>query len=84
MHPALTWSLLGLCVGLLVFGVWVEGRKDGMRGARFRKFALAMQLGAVVSAYLVLRPGRGDDPQHALVASATAHRPLMLDIYSNW
>ncbi len=84
MYPAFTYSLLVVLAAVLVTGIWAEGRKDGTRGARLRRFALAMQLGAVASAYLLLRPGRGDDPQRALRASADARRPVLLDVYSNW
>lgn len=84
MHPAFTYTLLALCVAVFALGIWSEGRKDGARGARLRRFSLAMQLGALASAYLVLRPGRGDDAQRAMQLSASARRPLLMDIYSNW
>jgi hypothetical protein len=84
MHPAITYTLLTFCAAILGLGIWAEGRKDGSRGVNLRKYALAMQIGAVVAAYFVLRPGRGDDPHRVMSASASAHRPVLMDIYSNW
>jgi hypothetical protein len=84
MHPALTYTLLVGLVLVLGTGIWAEGRKDGMRGAKLRRFALALQLGAIAGGYLVLRPGRGDDPRAALSAHRATQRPMLLDVYSNW
>lgn len=84
MHPAITYTLLALCIALLGAGIWVEGRKDGARFASLRRYGLPAQILAVVFAYAVLRPGRGDDGRRALAASASANMPLLVDVYSNW
>jgi hypothetical protein len=84
MHPAITYTLLALCAGLLGGGIWVEGRKDGVRFASLRRYGLPAQILAVVLAYAVLRPGHGDNGRQALAASASANMPLLVDIYSNW
>jgi hypothetical protein len=84
VHPALTYSLLALCVGLFAAAFWVDGRPDVSRFAPLRRFTLIAQICAIGGAYAVLRPGRGGDGTHALGASMAAGRPVLLDMYSNW
>ncbi len=84
MHPFITYSLLAACAALLAAGIWVEGRKEGMRGAKLRRYALPAQIGAVLLAYFALRPGHGDNPSRVMAASAAAGKPLLVDVYSNW
>lgn len=84
MHPAITYALLGVCAGALVFGFWVDGRPEGSRLHRLRRWSILLQLGAVLGAYGVLRPGRGVDGHAALAEAAAAQRPVLLDMYSNY
>jgi hypothetical protein len=85
MPVALLYVLLALCAGVFVFGIWVDKRTFSHRWLRHvPRFALALQVGGLASAYLVLRPGRGVDGWHALSASAATGRPVLLELYSNW
>ncbi len=84
MHPALTYSLLALCATLFVFGFWVDARSDRPRWNAVARFSLALQLGAIGGAYLVLRPGRGVNGHTAIEAARASQQALLLDLYSNW
>jgi len=84
MPLALLYVLLAFCVAALVFGLWIDGRRESPRFARVARFATAIQIGAVVGAYFVLRPGAGVDGHAALQSAASARQPVLLDVYSNW
>lgn len=81
MAPIATYGLLALCGMGLIAGFVVAQRAVARP---WRGLALALEIGAVASAYLVLRPGRGDDPSHALAKSALDRRPLFVEVYSNY
>ncbi len=77
MPPFVTYALLALCGGLLVFGIMLERRK--------KKYAWVLQVGAFVAAYLVLRPGSMPrDPREALRVATSERAPVFLDMYSNY
>ncbi len=85
MHPVLTYALLGLCAAALVLGFWIEARKEGSRWFRARRFAWVIQVGAILAAYLVLRPGSGADaPRDEIAAARAAGAPIFVDFYSNY
>lgn len=82
MPPFLTWTLVAVAAGLLVFGFWVDGRSGEQRFARFGRFGWAIQVAAALLAYAVLRPGRGDTSQ--LGTQLAQGQPVFLDFYSNY
>ncbi len=84
MHPALTYALLAVCAAAFVLGFLVDGRRKESRLARFRRYALVLQLGAIAGAYLVLRPGHGVESDQAIRASLAHGRPVLLDYFSNY
>jgi hypothetical protein len=84
MPVALTYTLLGLCAAALLFALWLDGERGGRRFPRLRRIGLLLQLGAVVGAYFVLRPGAGTDGRVAVEQSVATGQPVLLDIYSNW
>jgi hypothetical protein len=90
MPPVVTYSLLGLCALVLVFGLVIERRRAlskeaDARFARIRKYAWLLQVGAFVAAYFVLRPGTMPrDPREALRVAAAAREPVFIDMYSNY
>ena len=84
MPPPLTYLLLGLCTALFVVGFWIGGRRASARFPRLSRLSIVFQIAAVVAAYLVLRPGRGADPNAAIASSMSHDQPVMLDIYSNY
>lgn len=83
MPPFVTYALLAGCAALFVFGFWLDGRKAG-RLARFRRAALVLQIGAIVAAYALLRPGRGDDGKAVIASSVASGKPVLIDMYSNF
>lgn len=84
MPPALTYALLVLCAAIFLGAFWVGARPDGSRLAPLRRWTLVAQIGAALAAYLVLRPGSGDDGQAAMERAAAEGRPVLLDFYSNY
>ncbi len=84
MHPAITYSLLAVMAALFAFGWWLDGRPDEHRLAKHRRFSLVMQVGALLGAFLVLRPGRGthDNPD-TFAAAIGGGTPALIDVYSN-
>jgi hypothetical protein len=84
MHPALTYSLLTLMGAIFAAGWWIDGRPEGHRVAPMRKFSLVMQLGALIGAFLVLRPGHGThDSANGFEAAIGHGTPALIDVYSN-
>jgi len=84
MAPSLTYALLAACAGLFAFGFFVGGDKGTKRFPRLQKFSLVFQIAAIAAAYGVLRPGRGVDARAAIATSASANKPILLDLYSNF
>jgi hypothetical protein len=85
MHPALTWSIVAVAVGVFFAAWWVDGRPDGHRLAGWRRFSLLAQAAAVVLAVLVLRPGHGAHDAPSAFAAAIGHgTPALIDVYGNW
>jgi hypothetical protein len=85
MHPAITYTLLGLLAALFAFGWWLDGRPDEHRLARHRKFSLVLQIAALFGAVALLRPGRGTHDAPAAFAAAIGHgTPALIDVYSNF
>ena len=80
----LTYVLLAVCAGVFVGSFWLDGDKARARFPRLRQFTLVLQIGALLSAYAVMRPGRGVDGHRAILESEKTGRPVMLDIYSNF
>jgi hypothetical protein len=84
MPPTVTYSLLALCAVVLVASIWLGGKTAQQRWPRLSKASLAITIGAMAAAYLVLRPGAGDDfDEHAREAAAL-QQPLFVDVYSNY
>jgi putative copper export protein len=84
MPPAVTYLLLGLCLAALLFGMWLSGKDEPAWAARFARFSGAFQIGALVAAYLVVRPGAGDDGLQAIAEAQAQERPIFVDLYSNF
>jgi uncharacterized membrane protein len=84
MHPGITYTLLVLCAGAVLFGFWLDARSNEKRWGRWRRFSLVFQLGAIAAAYLVLRPGRGVDGRAAIAAGVASGHPVMLEMFSNY
>ncbi len=84
MPSWLTYTLLGTCALALGFGLWVAGDRGRARFARLSKLAPFLQLAAIVFAYLVVRPGVGDDGAKDIAAASAADRPIFVDLYSNF
>jgi hypothetical protein len=83
MHPAITYTLLGLLVGLFATAWWVDGRPDTHRFARYRRFTLVAQVGSLVAAFLLLRPSASPHARPETFEAAVGHgTPALLDIYS--
>lgn len=82
--PLLTYSLLGLCAAAILASIWLQQRPASSRLAPLKRWTLGVQIGALVAAYFVLRPGRGDDGAAALALAAGEGRPVLLDFYSNY
>jgi hypothetical protein len=83
MHPAITYTLLGLLVALFAAAWWVDGRPDTHRFARFRKFTLVAQVGALAAAFLLLRPGTSPYARPDTFDAAVGHgTPALIDVYS--
>jgi hypothetical protein len=84
MHPALTYTLLAMMAALFAGGWYIDGRPEGHKFEKFRRFSLVMQVGALLGAFLVLRPGRGthDNPT-AFAATIGNGTPALIDVYSN-
>ena len=76
--------MLALCLAGFVFATWLGGREKPSWAARLSRFSGALQLGALVAAYLVVRPGAGDDGLQAIAAAQAKERPIFVDIYSNF
>lgn len=85
MPPALSYTLVSLCVGLFALSWWIDTRQEGSKLYPFRRFTLVMQLVALAGAISVLRPGHGthDDP-NAFAATIGNGTPALIDAYSNW
>ena len=84
MHPLLTYSLLALCGVVVVVGLAVDRASVRTRFPAIKWVAPAAPVIALVAAYLVLRPGRGDDARARIVESTSHHAPILLDVYSNY
>ncbi len=84
MPVSLTYTLLALAAGALVAGLWLGGRAGQGRLRRIARFSGAMQLGAIVLAYVVLRPGAGDGGRADIAAAQAAEQPIFIDLYSNF
>ena len=84
MPPALTYSLLALFGAVFVAGFVLDGKGARARWKSVRWIAPAAQVLAIVAAYLVLRPGHGDDGRARIEESTGRHAPILLDVYSNY
>jgi hypothetical protein len=85
MPPALTYALLAACAAAFLSTFWMDRQKDGTRWAWTKRWTFVIQIGAIVGAYLVVRPGAGDDDGRKVLADAAAsNRPVFVDLYSNF
>jgi hypothetical protein len=84
MPPTVTYSLLALCAVVLVASIWLGGKTAQQRWPRLSKASLAITIGAMAAAYLVLRPGAGDDFDEQAREAAALQQPLFVDVYSNY
>jgi hypothetical protein len=83
MHPAITYTLLTLLAGAFAGGWWLDGRPDGHTLARYRKFSLVAQVGALLGAFLLLRPGESPHARPDTFEAAVGHgTPALIDMYS--
>lgn len=79
-----TYGLLALAATAFFASFWIDKRPAGDRWAPLKKWTAVLQIGAVVGAYFVLRPGRGDDPNVALAQASADGKPVFVDLYSNF
>jgi hypothetical protein len=84
MPPIVTYTLLASFAGLFAVGFYLAGDKGAKRFPRLQKLAVVLQIAVVAGAYFVLRPGRGVDGRAAIATSASAGKPILLDLYSNF
>ncbi len=84
MPPLLTYSLLAVCAAVFAFGFWIGGRAEPAWAQRWSRRAGVLQIAALVAAYLLLRPGAGDDGIGAMTAAREHNRPIFVDLYSNF
>ncbi|MEO7096580.1 MAG: hypothetical protein ABI175_25200 [Polyangiales bacterium] len=80
----ITYALLALCAAVFFGTFWLDGARGRARFPRLRQLTLVFQIGALLAAYAVMRPGRGVDGRQAVLDSAKTGRPVMLDLYSNF
>ena len=80
----LTYLLLALCAGTLGAGIWFGRREAYERWPRLHRASTVLVLASFVAAYLVLRPGRGDDLDAEIRTAAAQNKPLFVDLYSNF
>lgn len=78
----LTYTLLTACAGAFFGGLWLSGSAG--RGRRLARYSGALQIASFVAAYVVLRPGTGDDGRSDIEAAVAAERPIFVDMYSNF
>lgn len=83
MPPPLTYLLLAGCAAVFFSAFLLDGRAMRGRFPRLSRFGWVLQGAAMVSAYLVLRPGRGVDGKAAIDTATAEGRPLLLELYSN-
>ena len=79
-----TYALLAASAAALVGGLWLGGGAARRRFARLSRYAGVMQIGALVAAYLVLRPGAGDDGRADIETAEEAEKPIFIELYSNF
>ena len=84
MSPVVTYTLLAACGAVFVGSFFLDGKGMRVKWPRARAFASALQVLAIVAAYFVLRPGRGDDSRARIAESTAHHAPILLDVYSNY
>jgi len=82
MPPVLTYALLAFCAAVFLFSFAVDYVKRPAV-ARLRRYSGWMTVVAMGAAYLLLRPGRGEDGAQALRTSAASGQPLFLEFFSN-
>ena len=80
----ITYTLLAGCAALLGFSLWAASDRGRERLPRVFRFTTAMQIAAVVLAYLVVRPGAGDDGPSDIAKASAAQQPIFIDLYSNF
>lgn len=80
----LTYLALITCAALLGFGFFVESERGKKRFAKLTRYSSAFQIVAVICAYLVVRPGAGDDGQSDIAIASAANKPIFVDLYSNF
>ena len=65
-------------------GWWVSDKTKPSWAAKLLCYGFALQQGALVAGYALLRPGEGDDGI-AVMALAQEHKqPIFIDLYSNF
>ena len=79
-----TYLLLVLCAAVFFGTFWLDSARFRDRFPRLRQLSLVLQIGALLGAYAVMRPGRGVDGQRAVLDAEKTGRPVMLDMYSNF
>lgn len=83
MHPALTYTLLAIFAAIFAGAWWLDGRPDDHRYARYRKFTLVAQVGALAAAFFLLRPGPSRYARPDTFDAAVGHgTPALIDVYS--
>ncbi|MEM6993190.1 MAG: hypothetical protein AAF721_21935 [Myxococcota bacterium] len=84
MAPWLTYTLLTGCGVAFFGGLWLSGSGGRGRLRRLARWSGTLQIAGLVAAYLVLRPGAGDDGRSDIEAAEAAERPIFIDMYSNF
>ena len=84
MPPPVTYALLALCAAVLVAGLWLGGKSAEQRWPRLSRASMVITLAPLFVAWLVLRPGQGDDLSVRMREAAERQQPLFVDLYSNF
>ena len=80
----LTYTLLGGCALLFIASFWLDRESVAARYPRLTRWAKPLPFVAIALAYLVVRPGEGDDGVQDLALASAAGKPTFVDLYSNF
>jgi hypothetical protein len=80
----LTYLLLVGCALGLGFGFWLGSARGEARLPSLGRYATLFKLAVIAIAYLVVRPGAGDDGVSDIAAASAENKPIFVDLYSNF
>ncbi len=80
----LTYTLLVGCALLFASSFWFDRPAVAERHPKLTRWAKPIPFVAIILAYLVVRPGAGDDGLVDLQTASAAGKPTFVDLYSNF